>query len=425
MSAILKILDIDCAYESVKVLDGINFSIDKGSFTGIIGPNGSGKSTLLRCTTQVLRPEKGTVFLNDFNLSMMKSPEIARLMAVVPQETSITFSFTVKEVIMMGRSPYLNRLQSESKEDYEIVNYAMKLTNTHYLAERPVTAISGGERQRVIIARALAQQPEILLLDEPISHLDINYQLEILNLLLKLNQEKRLTVIPVFHDLNLAAQYCDQLILLKEGKVFAIGTPEEVLTEKNIKDVYGTNVMIKKHFVTGRPNIVCFSTCSQHTSFKGKVHLICGGGAGSSILELIVSQGYKLTAGILNTGDFDWEMAKFLSVKLVEESPFSSISYYNHKRNLELIKNTDVCVMASIPFGQGNLENLKAVEYACDLGKPVILVEEQGINKRDFTGGQARIIYNNLKNKKGVIVVNSSVEVLNVLPGLLSSEQHN
>lgn len=417
MTAVLKILDVECSYGSEKILNGVNFSIERGSFTGIIGPNGSGKSTLLRCISRVLKPLRGAVLLGEHNLYGLRARDVARKMAVVPQETGINFSFTVEEVVMMGRSPHLRRLRPEGKRDYEVVARAMELTNTRDLAERPVTAISGGERQRVIIARALAQEPEIILLDEPTSHLDINHQLEILNLLQSLNREKKLTVISVFHDLNLAAQYCDNLIFMQKGKIFALGTPEEVLTAGNIKDVYGTNVLIRTNPVTGRPAVMLLAQGRQKNFARGRVHVLCGGGAGSAILGLLANHGYEVTAGVLNTGDIDWEVAGFLGIRVVEEAPFSPISEESYRVNLKLIKNSGASVLASIPFGRGNLKNLEALHRAREWGKPVLLVEEQGIDERDFTGGEAVRLYQGLI-EKGAVVVKKGVEILDLLPVL-------
>ncbi|MBO8128156.1 MAG: heme ABC transporter ATP-binding protein [Peptococcaceae bacterium] len=416
--AVLKVLDVECAYGANKVLDGITFAIEKGSFTGIIGPNGSGKSTLLRCISRVLKPVRGVVLLDDRNVYGLGSRDVAKLMAVVPQETVVNFPFTVEEVVVMGRSPHLGRFQSEGKRDFEIAARVMDLTNIRHLAGRPVTAISGGERQRVIIAKALAQEPEVILLDEPTSHLDINQQLEILNLLQRLNRETKLTIISVFHDLNLAAQYCDTLILMQEGRIFALGTPEEVLTVQNIKAVYSTNVLVNKHSITGRPVVMLLAPGRQKGIAQAKIHVLCGGGTGTALLSLLANHGYELTAGVLNIGDIDWEVARLLGLKIAEEAPFCPVSERSHEENFGLIKRADACIMASIPFGHGNLKNLQAAIRALEWGKPVLLIEEQRIEQRDFTGGRALHLYNELK-QKGAVVLRDGIEVLDVLPKLL------
>lgn len=425
MPVSLKILDLACSYGANKVLDGLTFAFARGSFTGIIGPNGSGKSTLLRTLSRVLKPTSGAVLLNEQDLYELNAREVARKMSVVPQETAVNFTFTVEEIVMMGRSPHLGRFQAESEKDYALVHRVMDLTNTRHLAGRPITEISGGERQRVIVAKALAQEPEIILLDEPTSHLDINHQVEILNLLRRLNQEEHVTVVVVFHDLNLASQYCDSLLLMQNGRIYIMGKPDEVLTVDNIREVYGTSVLIRKHPVTGRPAVMLLARGLPGDSMQGKrVHVVCGGGAGASLLEQLANRGYIVTAGVLNTGDLDWETARSLELGMAEEDPFSSITERSHKENLELIKNADACVMAGIPFGSGNMKNLEAVLHALAWSKPVLLIEEQKIEERDYTGGQAMLLYNELKNK-GAVVSRDAAAVLETLPLLMQKAPGN
>ncbi len=418
MKVALKIFDVECSYGATKVLDGLSFTIERGSFTGILGPNGSGKSTLMRCISRVLKPSKGAVLLDEENLFGLDLKDVARKMAVVTQETAVDFSFTVAEVVMMGRSPYLGRFQSEGEKDFEIARKVMELTNTLILADRSITTLSGGERQRVIIAKALAQDTEIILLDEPTSHLDINHQVEILGLLRRLNRENGLTVVTVFHDLNLASQYCDSVILMRDGRIFTIGRPDESLTAANIKDVFGASVLVGKHPVTGRPAVMILSREPRRSAKTGSIHVVCGGGAGADILRLLASHGYSVSAGVLNTGDIDWETAKLLELRLAEEAPFSLISDQSHEENLELIKGADACVMAGIPFGHGNLKNLEAVCLAWEWGKPVLLIEEQQIEERDFTGGRASLIYEELK-KKGAVVLQGTAGIQHALAELL------
>lgn len=422
MTVVLKIDDIECSYGAVKVLGGLTFSIDSGSFTGIIGPNGSGKSTLLKSLSRVLKPVKGAVLLDEKNLYSLDTREVAKKMAVVPQETAVNFSFTVKEVVIMGRSPHLGLFQSEGRKDFEVVRQAMELTNTHHLADRLITAISGGERQRVIIAKALAQEPKIILLDEPTSHLDINHQIEILSLLKRLNRENNLTIIAVFHDLNLAAQYCDSLVLMKSGNIFTLGEPEEVLTADSIKEVYGASVLIRKHPVTGHPSIILLAQDSQVISKKGRVHVVCGGGAGATVLGLLSGHGYDVSAGVLNSGDIDWETARFLNIKVAEEIPFLPISERSHNENIKLINDAEACILVNIPFGRGNLKNLEAVSLALEQLKPVLIIEEQDIEERDFTGGKAVLLYNRLK-EKGAVVLRDKTALLDKLRDLFAAER--
>lgn len=255
MKEILKVSDVNYSYNGKKALDNIGFNIESGNFIGIIGPNGAGKSTLLKVLSSALKPDRGTVLLNGIPLSNMKSRDIASCIAFVPEETIVNFCFTCREIVLMGRTPYINRFSWEKDEDYMIAEEAMKMTDTIEFKSRDINSLSSGEKQRVIIARALAQKPDVLLLDEPTSHLDINHQKEIFDLLMKLNRDSNLTIVTVMHDINLASIYCENLILLDSGKVFMEGKPSELITEENIKSIYGTEVRISRDVKTGIPGI--------------------------------------------------------------------------------------------------------------------------------------------------------------------------
>lgn len=259
---ILKVKNVSFSYDSIEALKGISFEAEEGKILGIIGPNGSGKTTLLKCINKVLKPREGIVFLDDINLATLNQKEIAQKIGVVPQFSS-RFPFTVFDTVLMGRFPYLKRFSREKKEDFDIVEECLNLCGISHLAERLITEISGGEYQKVIIARALAQKPEVLLLDEPTLHLDINYQIEILELLKSLAKKKNLIVIMVSHDLNLAARFSDKILILKEGKIFKAGLPDEVLTPSVLKEVYGIEVEVLKDKITGSVNIIPISTIKK------------------------------------------------------------------------------------------------------------------------------------------------------------------
>src|SRR3989304_1290639 len=217
---LLNVDGIECRYGSVKVLEDVSLSVKEGDFVGILGPNGSGKTTLLKSISRTLKPHRGAILLNKADIYSLKSVEVAKQLAVVPQDSNIGFSFAALDVVLMGRNPHMTRFQLESTKDIAVAKRVMTLTNTWHLAERPINELSGGEKQRVIIARALAQEPKILLLDEPMTHLDIINQLEIMDLVKDLCSKQGLMVLAVFHDLNLAARYCTSAIMLKKGKIF-------------------------------------------------------------------------------------------------------------------------------------------------------------------------------------------------------------
>ncbi|WP_062396769.1 ABC transporter ATP-binding protein [Methanogenium cariaci] len=211
--------DLSAGYGGKDIIAEITFAAEKGEFVGIIGPNGSGKTTLLKAISRVLEISGGVVTLEGRTLADFGQKELAREVSVVPQETAMNFSYTVTDIVMMGRfPPHKERFAKDDPDDYRIVREAMEVTNVVHLKDRPVTDISGGERQRVIIARALAQQPKVILLDEATSHLDINHQVEILSIVRDLGET--VTKIGVFHDLNLAAEFCDRIVLMSGGVAF-------------------------------------------------------------------------------------------------------------------------------------------------------------------------------------------------------------
>ncbi len=246
---------ISFRYREDWVLQDISFRIERSEFIGVIGPNGSGKSTLLKTLCRLLVPQKGEILLDNVSLKEMGQREIAKKMAVVPQEAYSLFPFRVTEIVLMGRSPYLGHLMFERAMDLEIAKKAMEWTEILQISERSIDELSGGERKRVFIAKALAQEPEIILLDEPTANLDIHHQVDFLSLILSLNREKGLTIVMASHDLNIASEYCDRLILLKEGKIYKIGSPREVITRENIEEVYGCEVWVDENPISGMPRI--------------------------------------------------------------------------------------------------------------------------------------------------------------------------
>lgn len=245
-------------YEERPVLRGVDLAVAAGDFLGIIGPNGAGKSTLLRVMAGVLAPTAGEMLLLGKPLGHYRRREVARILAVVPAPATPIFSFSVREFVTMGRTPYLGRLQSDSLEDRRLVDESLAAADATALAERPITELSGGEWQRVNIARALAQQPRVLLLDEPTAFLDLGHQREIFELLARLNRDQGLTVICVSHDLNLAAEYCPRLAVLAEGRIYADGPPETVVTVATISEVYHAPVTVDRG-PAGRPRVSLLS----------------------------------------------------------------------------------------------------------------------------------------------------------------------
>jgi iron complex transport system ATP-binding protein len=256
MNALLKIESLSGGYRQELVLKDISLEVFPGDFVGLIGPNGSGKTTLLRLATRVLTPKKGKVFFRGQDIFRMGLKEFCCNVAFVSQDITPGFSFTAGEIVLMGRIPHLKRMQSETRQDLRICEEVMEITGTLCFKDKLINELSAGERQRVIVARALAQEPNLLFLDEPTSHLDIGHQVKLMDLLKKLNRGKNLTIVMVLHDLNLASAYCNRIALLDNGSIFKEGAPQEVLTYQNIESVYKTVVLVKENPVTKRPNVL-------------------------------------------------------------------------------------------------------------------------------------------------------------------------
>ncbi|HBT46271.1 MAG TPA: heme ABC transporter ATP-binding protein [Peptococcaceae bacterium] len=417
---ILDVHGIAYSYGAVPALGGITFQVRPGEMVAVIGPNGSGKSTLIKCLNRALRPRVGAVYLDGRDLWDYSLRETARRMAVVPQETVVEFDFTVAEIVLMGRQPHLSGLfRREGRRDLAAAREAMELTSTLHLAERLVSSLSGGERQRVIIARALAQEPEVLLLDEPTSHLDITYQVEILDLLTYLNRLKNISIIAVIHDLNLAAQYFPRVILLSGGRIVDVGPPERVITTPNIRKAYHTEVLLSRHPASGRLLVTPLPRRRAGEASgnpRPAVHLVGGGGTAAGLMEAMFCRGWKVTAGVLNRGDLDWEQGKLLGIEMVEIPPFVPISDEDHCRNLALVKRADCALLANVPFGQGNLRNLYALQEALADGLPVFLVDENPIEERDYTGGEATKVYKRMV-EKGACLVPSEASAIEAIRG--------
>jgi len=264
----LKVREIEFYYTARKILENISFTAERGELIGLIGPNGSGKTTLLKILDGLLKPRIGSIYLDGKSLQDMRLEEIARSIAMVPQDSIADTEFTAFEIVMMGRIPHLKRFSIEGDEDERRVRKWMELTGTLHLAERRVNELSGGERQRVIIARALAQEPKVLLLDEPTANLDLCYQLQIMNLIKGLTKQLKLIAICALHDLNLAVRYCDKLMLLDKGKIAAIGKPAEVITQENLKKVFKIDARISYDPETGLINITPIKPLKEESRLR-------------------------------------------------------------------------------------------------------------------------------------------------------------
>ncbi|NLN86241.1 MAG: heme ABC transporter ATP-binding protein [Syntrophomonadaceae bacterium] len=415
---IFDILGITCTYGATPVLQDASLQIHTSDMVGIVGPNGSGKSTLLRAMSRVLQPLHGKVMLEEEDIYKVPATQIAKKMAVVVQEQSLSFPFTVRDLIMMGRIPHMKRFASEGRLDIGIVEQAMDLTDTTRLADRQVNELSGGEKQRVLLARALAQEPKILLLDEPTSYLDLNYQIEIMQLLAKLRRQYGITIIMVLHDLNLASRYCDYLVLIKQGTIHAIGPPQHVITADMIKDVYGCEIKVEQFDLAAPPYILFHN--DDHRAVKAVrpdwVHVVGGGGSGGGLLRSLVKAGWNVSIGVVNVADSDWDEANRLGVSIIEAHPFSGLGMEEARRNRDMMNKADFTILAGAAFGMGNLLNLECVIAEAERGGRVVVIDNPAIITRDYTGGEATRLYKQLLDS-GAHRVNNEWEAVRMIEG--------
>ncbi len=404
------------------VLQNFSLTVRPGAFIGIVGPNGSGKSTLLRALSRALRPAQGAVLLNGRELyAEWTAPDAAQHLAVMPQETAVSLDFTVREVVRMGRSPHLPRrpFAAESAGDEQIVTDALAAVGLTALADRVVPTLSGGERQRVLFARALAQQPDVLLLDEPTSHLDLRHQSETLALAHSLAHTHGKAVLAVLHDVNLAAAWCDEIVLVSEGEIAAQGTPAEALTPETLLQVYGLPVRVRPAPGTGRPLIVPLPEPLPPPRPEARhVHVVCGGGTGAMLLPALRTAGFAVTVAALSGPDPDAETCKILNIPFARAAPFSPPDAAALAESVSLAQSADAVVIANVPFGPANLVNLAAVLTLAHSGLPVYRLSPPGdpFAARDFTGGEAARLWHAL-DTLGAADLPDEAALLNRLQG--------
>ncbi len=251
---VLKIEHLVCGYGKRPVINDVSFEVEDGHFVGIVGPNGAGKTTLLRAVVGLLEIRGGSITVGNHRIENLDRRELARRIAFVPQLMEPVDGFTVEDLVLLGRTPYLDRFSFEQNDDYDAVKWAIEELGIEDLKDRQTTELSGGEFQRVAIARALAQEPRVMLLDEPTSHLDIRYQVNICKMLRKLRSHR--SIVATFHDLNLASRFCSRLVLLKNGELIAEGPPDKVVTPENIWKAYRIKVAVKKNPTTQKARYV-------------------------------------------------------------------------------------------------------------------------------------------------------------------------
>jgi cobalamin transport system ATP-binding protein len=394
----LELRDVVAGYGGREVLLGVSMAARPGEVVGLVGPNGSGKTTVVRVASRALRPRAGSVTLEGRDPYAVPARQAARLVAVVPQDLAPVFSFTALEVVLMGRSPYRSGWSAGGTEDWAAARSAMDATAIHHLADRPMEELSGGERRRVVLAQALAQQAPVLVLDEPTTHLDVRHVLELLAIVRRLARVERRAVLGVFHDLNLAAASSDRIVALDGGRVVAEGPPEDVVTRDLLREVYGVEADVYPNAVTGRPVVALHPPAGVVVrAGPGRAHVVGGAGRGAACMRLLAELGFEVSAGVLHGTDTDDEVAERLNLLRVSVPPFSEIDEAAAAECRALMAAASMVVVADAPFGPGNVANLRLALQAAREGVRVVLVEGIPIAERDFTRGAATELWGELR----------------------------
>lgn len=401
---LLEVESLTLDINGTRILHNLSLKADKGEFIGLIGPNGAGKTTFLKCINGIHRGI-GKVKINGTNLEKMNARMVASMVAMLHQDTKVTFPFTVLDIVLSGRYHKLGRMRSEGPEDYEIARKAMEYTGTLSFEQRIISTLSGGERQRVLFAKVLAQETDLILLDEPSASLDIAHEEQLFQYASELGRNGK-TVIAAVHDLKTAVRFCTRLVLMKDGGILADGAPEAVVTRENLSEAYGVKALVYKNRISG---LLDFHIPGQTEDRRGiRVHVIGGGGSASGVIRQLYESGFQVTAGVFAHGDSDLGSMDVFGIRALVCQPFSEIGDEALNDNINLIRGAQLTILCDMPFGQQNLKNLEAAAYANSL----VLIEDSRPEDRDFTGGKAIELYNGLR-KKAVIVESSRLhEVL-------------
>ncbi|WP_280537268.1 heme ABC transporter ATP-binding protein [Halopenitus sp. POP-27] len=320
----LEATDVTVSIGGATVLEGVDLAVEAGSFLGVVGPNGAGKTTLLRTLRGSLAPDRGRVRVDDEDLTNRSARAVARRVASVPQDTVLSFDFSVEQVVGMGRTPHRSRFATADAADREAVADAMATTDTARFADRSVGTLSGGERQRVLLARALAQETPVLLLDEPTGSLDVNHTVETLALVRDLVEAGK-TVVAAIHDLNIAARYCDELLLLADGRVRSVGTPEAVLSEPALRDAFDARTVVTEQPGSTAPLVTALPDHDPDAASR-RVHVVGTGQQAATAVGVLVAAGHEVSVGVVPAGDAAAERAREIGADPVTVPPFAGVS---------------------------------------------------------------------------------------------------
>lgn len=357
----IEVQDLAVDIDDTRILSDVSISVAPGEVVGVIGPNGAGKTTLLRAIDGVIAPVAGSITIAGNPLSTLSTRELARRVAVLRQETAVSFGFSVREIVAMGRTPYRDRLGRGDSRERDLVDAALDRTDVRHLSERPITDVSGGERQRVMLARAIAQETPIVLLDEPTASLDINYQIETFELVDSLAGEGK-AVLAAIHDLDLAARYCDRLLLLAGGNQVACGDPADVLRDEIVSEAYGTRTAVRRDPLTGAVSVTALPPRKQPSG--PRVHVIGAGTDCERLLRRFYEAGFELSVGVLRENGRCLEVARALDLPAVTLPAQATATEATREAHRQLLEEAAVTVVLPFRLGAETEHLLSAAEIA-------------------------------------------------------------
>jgi iron complex transport system ATP-binding protein len=399
---------LDAGYAGREVLHHLGLEIPRGQIVALAGPNGSGKTTLIRTLLGFLAPERGSIALFGRPLEGLSIRERARLTAWVPQAETPRDDVPVEQYVLFGRYAHLRPFENESSTDRALAKAALRELDLADRAQDGILSLSGGERQRAVLARALAQESPLLLLDEPTSQLDIGHQLDVLDRVRALARRRGVTVLAAIHDLNLASRYADRIVVLSHGRVVADGTPETVLSEQLLAEVWGVVAELRRDSRSGTPYLlphrpVTVQSGSTPIVLRGPVHVVGGGGAAAPLIHDLVDRGFRVTAGALHLLDSDAEACESLNLPVALEAPFAPLGERVRAENRGLMEGARTIVVSAFAVGPSNLANLEDLLPLVG-SRPVFLLARGG-PEWDFTpDGRAGALWQEL-GQRGAISV--------------------
>ena len=415
MNNVIVAENLDVGYEKKVVVEQVDVCGIKGQLICLLGPNGAGKTTILRTLAGLLAPVKGAVQINGDDIRDMKKADLAKKLAVVLTEQVSLGLLTVYEIASMGRYPHTNFMGKLTQEDKEIVDKSLRAVNAVHLQDRYYSELSDGEKQKIMIVRALVQQPELIVLDEPTSHLDIKHKIEVIRILHKLCMEKGITVIVSLHDIDLAIKGCQTILLIQNGKIAAQGTPEEIIKEGTIQKLYD---------IEGAQYNELLGSLEFTNSQNPEIFVTGGNGTGIGVYRAISRAGYGMYCGVLHENDIDFHVGKALNCNVIWEEAFNRINDINYKMAQKQIESVDYVIDTGFPVGNINRLNVELILNSVKIGKTVFALCEKDFMENRYGELAPKIhccsniqeIINYIsKNKylKGMKTCNDGISIIN------------